>query len=132
MKTILNYDDFLNESIHNYTPEKIEEFRKNMSTFLTEEQIDQVLNSDTEYTTQGEEVFESKLQDDYREFFTHLLDLYEVKSPNSIKDEECKKEFFNKVNKGWVKGSGLSEYGKKLMDCECLDENGECCDKKED
>lgn len=130
MKIISNYNDFVNESIHNYTPEQEQEFRKNMSSFLTDEQIDQVLNSDTVYTTQSEEVFESKLQDDYKEFFTHLLDLYKVKSPNSIKDEDCKKEFFNKVNKGWVKGSGLSEYGKKLMDCECLDENGECCENK--
>lgn len=128
MKIILNYNGFVNESIHNYTPKQVEEFRNNMSSFLTEEQIQQVLDNDTEYTTQ-EELLESKLQDDYKEFFTHLLELYEVKSPNSIKDEERKKEFFNNVNKGWVKGNGLSEYGKKLMDCQCLDENGECCDK---
>ena len=122
MKTILNYDDFVNETIHNYPKEQEEDFRNYMKDILTEEQIEDSF----------EELLESKLQDEYREFFKHVLDLYEVKSPASIKDEECKKEFFNKIQKGWIKGEGLSEYGKKLMDCECLDENGECCEKEEE
>ena len=122
MKTILNYDDFVNETIHNYPKEQEEDFRNNMKEILTEEQIEDSF----------EELLESKLQDEYREFFKHVLDLYEVKSPASIKDEECKKEFFNKIQKGWIKGEGLSEYGKKLMDCECLDENGECCEKEKE
>lgn len=65
---------------------------------------------------------ESKLQDEYRKFFLHVLELYEVKSPSSIKDVSKKKEFFNNIQKGWVKGKGLSGHGDKLMDCECLDE----------
>lgn len=129
----------INESIHNYTSEQEDEFRNNMKDILTEEQIEDVLNNDkpvyafsTQIEESLEELLESKLQDDYREFFKHVLDLYEVKSPASIKDEDCKKEFFNKIQKGWIKGEGLSEYGKKLMDCKCLDENGECCEDNEE
>lgn len=109
MKTILNYDDFIKESHGKYTQKE---------------------NIDLEASEQ--DLNESKLQDDYREFFKHVLDLYEVKSPASIKDEDCKKEFFNKIQKGWIKGEGLSEYGKRLMDFECLDENGECCEKDDE
>jgi len=72
---------------------------------------------------------ESKLQDDYRAFFLHMLELYGVKSPSSIKDEKKKKEFFTEINKGWVKGQGLSKHGEKLMDCESLED--ECEDKKD-
>lgn len=128
MKTILNYDEFVNESNHNYSNEQ--QYYREIG--ISEENIDNTLNNDTEYSIQAEEMNESKLQDEYREFFKHVLDLYEVKSPASIKDEDCKKEFFNKIQKGWIKGEGLSEYGKRLMDCECLDENGECCEKDDE
>ena len=87
----------------------------------------QIMNKVLTYT---DFINESKLQDDYRDFFKHVLSLYKVKSPASIKDEKCKKEFFNKIQKGWVKGHGLSEYGRKLMECDCMDENGECCKKE--
>lgn len=37
----------------------------------------------------------------YKKFFRSMLDTYGVESPDDIEDEETKKEFFNKVNRGW-------------------------------
>jgi len=66
---------------------------------------------------------ESKLQDDYREFFTHLLKLYNVTSPIQFKGkEELSKKFYDDIKKGWNKGEGLSQYGEKLMKCEDINE----------
>lgn len=59
----------------------------------------------------------SPLQKEYREFFSFLLNKYEVKSPKEFeKDKEKSEKFYADIEKGWVKGKGLSEYGKKLMD----------------
>jgi hypothetical protein len=64
---------------------------------------------------------ESKLQDDYRAFFSKLLDLYKIKSPAVFKSKpEESKKFYGEIAKGWTKGKGLTEYGKKLMDMEEL------------
>ena len=178
MKTILNYNDFVNESLNKEdfykgkqykvkvlkcdnkqswycdsideeitvvddpNPKQWEDGKERWKVipngnlhgvnYILKDDCSEPINESLDYEISDiEEVFESKLQDDYRDFFKHVLDLYEVKSPASIKDEKCKKEFFNKIQKGWVKGQGLSEYGKKLMDCECLDDNGECCDNEE-
>jgi hypothetical protein len=66
---------------------------------------------------------ESKLQDDYRSFFSHLLELYGIKSPLQFKNkEEESKKFYADVSKGWSKGVGLTEYGKKLMGIESFDD----------
>jgi enoyl-[acyl-carrier-protein] reductase (NADH) len=62
---------------------------------------------------------ESKLQDEYREFFSHLLKIYGVTSPIQFKNkEELSKKFYADVEKGWNKGKGLSTYGEKLMKSE--------------
>ena len=61
-------------------------------------------------------VNESKLQNDYREFFSKLLNLYGVKSPSEFrKDEELGKKFYKDIEDGWAKGYGLTKYGKELM-----------------
>jgi hypothetical protein len=66
---------------------------------------------------------ESKLQNEYREFFKHLLTLYGVKSPAEFKNkEELSKKFYDDIEKGWNKGIGLSKYGEKLMKCDELEE----------
>lgn len=177
MKTILNYDDFVNESlkredfyqgkqhkvkilkcdnkqawycdmidneltvVDDPNPKQWEDGKERWKVvpngnlqgvnYILKDDCSEPINESSKYKYE-EEMNESKLQDEYREFFKHLLDLYEVKSPASIKDDDCKKEFFNKIQKGWIKGEGLSEYGKRLMDCECLDENGECCENDDE
>lgn len=77
----------------------------------------------------GDFVNESKLQNDYREFFTKLLKLYNVKSPIEFKGkEDVSKKFYKDVENGWSKGNGLTVYGKKLMEIEKLED----LDKKEE
>ena len=62
---------------------------------------------------------ESQLQDDYRKFFSKLLELYGVKSPAQFKGkEELASKFYKDIEKGWSKGNGLTQYGKKLMEKE--------------
>ena len=74
-------------------------------------------------TSYNEFVNESKLQNDYRDFFTKLLNLYGIKSPNEFKDkEELSKKFYKDVSEGWSKGNGLTEYGKKLMELDKLED----------
>ena len=64
---------------------------------------------------------ESKLQDDYRAFFSKLLDLYKIKSPSAFKSKpEKSKKFYGEIAKGWSKGKGLTKYGEKLMNMEEL------------
>ena len=66
---------------------------------------------------------ESKLQDEYREFFTKLLKLYDVKSPAQLKSkEEIAKKFYKDITDGWSKGNGLTKYGKKLMEIDKLED----------
>jgi len=61
-------------------------------------------------------VNESKLQDDYREFFTNVLKVYGVKSPAAFKgDQELGRKFYADIKKGWTNGHGISEYGKELL-----------------
>ena len=68
----------------------------------------------------------SPLQREYREFFSHLLNLYGVKSPKSFgKDKEKSKKFYKDVEKGWYKGKGLTNYGKVLMKKDKLNEKNE-------
>ena len=51
----------------------------------------------------------SKLQTDYREYFSKLLkDMFDADSPADLSDEE-KIEFFNAVHAGWEKGKGAKE-----------------------
>lgn len=52
-----------------------------------------------------QEAEQSKLQKEYEEYFTKLLDKYGVKSPADLSEEE-KKKFFDEVQKGWTKGTG--------------------------
>jgi hypothetical protein len=74
----------------------------------------------TNYT---EFINESKLQEDYRNFFSNLLKLYGVKSPIEFKDDvEKSKKFYEDIEKGWSKGNGLTEYGKKLLKEEPIEE----------
>ena len=69
---------------------------------------------------------ESPLQKEYRKFFSHLLDLYGVKSPRSFgKDKAKAKEFYKEIEKGWSKGKGLTQYGKDLMIKKKLNEKNE-------
>jgi len=68
-------------------------------------------------TSYSEFVNESKLQDEYRNFFSELLKIYNVKSPAEFKeDEENAKKFYADIEKGWSKGEGLTKYGKELLD----------------
>jgi len=70
-----------------------------------------------------EKVNESKLQDNYRDFFSQLLKLYGIKSPLQFKNKkELSDKFYADVKKGWTNGKGLSEYGKKLMEVEDLED----------
>lgn len=60
---------------------------------------------------------ESKLQDDYREFFTNVLKAYGVKSPAAFKGKpELGKKFYEDIKKGWNNGEGISKYGQDLLD----------------
>ena len=69
---------------------------------------------------------ESKLQNEYREFFTKLLKLYDVKSPLEFKGKEVlSKKFYKEIEKGWSKGNGLTQYGKKLMEIDKLEDMDE-------
>lgn len=71
----------------------------------------------------GDFVNESKLQDEYREFFKKLLKLYDVNSPAQFKGKEVlAKKFYKDVSEGWSKGNGLTQYGKKLMEIEKLED----------
>lgn len=73
--------------------------------------------------TFNEYINESKLQDDYREFFSNVLCLHGVKSPMEFKNNKDKsKEFYDDIRKGWSKGNGLTDYGKELMK-KCEEEN---------
>ena len=66
---------------------------------------------------------ESKLQEDYRDFFTKLLELYDIKSPAQLKGkEEIAKKFYKDITDGWSKGNGLTKYGKKLMEIDKLED----------
>jgi len=61
-------------------------------------------------------VNESKLQEDYRDFFSKVLCLHGVKSPLEFKNSKDKAEkFYDDIKKGWSKGNGLTEYGKELI-----------------
>lgn len=62
-------------------------------------------------------VNESKLQDDYRDFFSKLLKVYGVKSPAEFKScpEEGEK-FYEDIKKGWENGQGMTKYGKDIID----------------
>lgn len=96
-------------------------------------------------------VNESKLQNEYRDFFSKMLEIYGVKSPAEFKDDKSKAEkFYDDIKKGWNNGEGISQYGKELIskfeeteeikeskseecdDEECDDEidNEECDDKE--
>jgi hypothetical protein len=67
---------------------------------------------------------ESQLQNDYREFFSKLLNLYGIKSPAQFKGkEELAAKFYKDIEKGWSKGNGLTQYGKKLMEKDKLEES---------
>lgn len=67
----------------------------------------------------SEFINESKLQDDYREFFSKLLKLYGVKSPLQFKNnKEQSMKFYKDIEDGWSKGNGLTKYGKELMEKE--------------
>ena len=69
---------------------------------------------------------ESPLQKEYREFFSHLLELYGVKSPRSFgKDKDKAELFYKDIEKGWSKGNGTTEYGKELMMKKKLNEKNE-------
>lgn len=62
-------------------------------------------------------VNESKLQNDYRDFFSKMLEIYGVKSPAEFKDDKSKAEkFYEDIKKGWNNGEGISQYGKELID----------------
>lgn len=59
----------------------------------------------------------SPLQKEYRELFTFLLNKFGVKSPRSFgKEKEKADKFYTEIEKSWVKGKGLSAYGKKMME----------------
>jgi hypothetical protein len=61
-------------------------------------------------------VNESKLQNDYREFFSNVLKVYGVKSPAEFKsDQELGKKFYADIKKGWNNGEGISKYGEDLL-----------------
>jgi len=55
----------------------------------------------------------SPLQKEYREFFKFMLDCYDVKSHSNL-SEEKKKEFFNNIDKYWVKGKGVTKDLKEI------------------
>ena len=55
----------------------------------------------------------SPLQKEYREFFKFMLDCYKVKSPAKL-SEDKKKEFFNNIDKYWVKGKGATKDLKEI------------------
>jgi len=60
----------------------------------------------------------SELQKEYREFFRFMLDCYDVKSPSKL-SEEKKKEFFNNINKYWIKGKGPIKELDKIKEDIC-------------
>ena len=61
-------------------------------------------------------LFESKTQEEYREFFSKLLKYYGVKSPAEFQNkQELSSKFYSDIKKGWINGEGLSKYGKDLI-----------------
>ena len=60
---------------------------------------------------------ESKLQNDYREFFSKMLEFYGVKSPAEFKNsKDVAEKFYSDIKKGWTNGEGISKYGKELIE----------------
>lgn len=147
MKNISNFDNFLNES------QLQDEYRKFFSKLLNlygvkspsqfkgKEELAVKFYKDiakgwsrgfgiTQYGKElmekeklEESLNESKLQDNYREFFAKLLDLYGVKSPLVFKNkEELAEKFYKHVEKGWTNGKGLTEFGKKLMELDKIED----------
>jgi len=55
----------------------------------------------------------SPLQEEYREYFKFILDCYDVKSPAKL-SEDKKKEFFDNINKYWIKGKGATKDLEKI------------------
>ena len=53
-------------------------------------------------------------QKEYADFFLKLLQQYDVTSPEDL-DDAKKKEFFDKVSKGWDKGTGITDAGKTMV-----------------
>ena len=60
----------------------------------------------------------SELQKEYRKFFKFMLDCYDVKSPAKL-SEEKKSEFFDNINKYWIKGKGPSKDLDKIKEDIC-------------
>ena len=61
----------------------------------------------------------SELQKEYREYFKYILNnCYDEKSPAKL-SEEKKKEFFDNINKYWVKGKGASKELDKIKEDIC-------------
>jgi hypothetical protein len=50
----------------------------------------------------------SELQKEYRKYFKHMLECYDVQSPSKL-SENKKKEFFENIKKYWVKGKGATK-----------------------
>ena len=70
-------------------------------------------------STYDQFINESKLQNDYRDFFSKLLELYNVKSPSEFKDnEDIAKKFYDYFTAGeWVdsKGNKVINWKQKFL-----------------
>src|ERR1022692_4649856 len=53
-------------------------------------------------------------QKEYADFFLKLLQQFDVTSPDEL-DDAKKKDFFDKVAKGWDKGTGMTAAGKTMV-----------------
>jgi len=49
----------------------------------------------------------TQLQQDYRDYFSKMMELYRVKDPSDFTDEKKQSEFFDNVNKNWNNGKGV-------------------------
>lgn len=64
---------------------------------------------------------EAKLQEktnaqrEYADFFLKILQEFDVTSPSQL-DDDKKKEFYDKIDKGWDKDSGITPAGEKMVE----------------
>lgn len=68
---------------------------------VPDEKVSNLYRSVRKQMGEWRKVTESSKNERYKRFFRKMLSTYGVESPDDIDNKEDKKEFFNKVNRGW-------------------------------
>jgi hypothetical protein len=78
-----------------------------------------ILSFDKYFENKQAFINESKKQEEYSKFFKAKLAEYNVESPADLSEED-KKDFFNKIQYGWIAGVGAKHDDKDLMEKQAL------------